>query len=155
MRALSLAMIGVISMFGAAASAWAVPCPVPSGSHPTIQTAVDDVGCTEIELGSQVYVESVEIGRTLSVSGVTAATTTVAGRLLINGATAVVTLTELTVDGSHPAVAGCFGEAVDVGGGARMVGSNIVVVNGDGEACLIFGDGFEDGTTHGWSNTTP
>jgi hypothetical protein len=155
MRAWHLAAFGVVVFLGGASTAGAVPCAVPSGSHPTIQSAVDDVGCTEIELGSQIYVESVTIARTLSVSGVTAATTTIAGRVLINGATAVVTLTELTVDGSHPAVAGCFVEAVDVENDGRMVGSNIVVVNGDGDACLLFGDGFEDGTTGAWSGTTP
>ncbi len=133
----------------------AAPCPVPSGSHPTIQSAVDDVGCTEIELGSQVYTESVEIGRTLSVSGVSSSATTIAGRVLITGAAAVVSLSDLTVDGSDPAVAGCFPEAVDVEDGAQMLGANIVVINGDGDACLLFGDGFEDGTTGAWSNTTP
>ena len=71
------------------------------------------------------------------------------------GAATQVTLFELTVDGSGSAVAGCFREALDVEGGGRMAGSNIVVVNGDGTACLIFGDGFEDGTTAAWSDTVP
>jgi hypothetical protein len=99
--------------------------------------------------------ESVEIGRAIPLSGVSSATITIAGRVLINGATSVVTLCDLTVNGSDPAVAGCFVEAIDVEGGARMVGSNIVVVNGDGDACLLFKDGFEDGTTGAWANTTP
>ncbi len=153
MRACPLVVFVVAVVVGAAPAALAVPCPVPSGSHPTIQTAVDDPACTEIELGSQTYVESVAIGRTLAVSGVSSSASVIAGRVAIEGATAVVTLTELTVDGSHPAVAGCFVEAVDVDGGARMVGSNIVVVNSDGDGCLIFGDGFEDGTTDAWVGT--
>ena len=155
MRVCPLVMFGVLAVFGTTAGARAVPCPVPSGSHPTIQSAVDDVGCSEIELGSQVYTENVEIGRTLSVSGVSAVATTIVGRVLITGATSVVSLADLTVDGSDPAVAGCFPEAVDVEGGAQMSGSNIVVINGDGDACLLFGDGFEDGTTGAWSGTTP
>lgn len=155
MRACPPVLFGALAVLWNTVGAWAAPCPVPSGSHPTIQSAVDHVGCTEIELGSQTYTENAEIGRTLSVTGVSAATTIIAGRVLINGATSVVSLVDLTVDGSHPAVAGCFFEAVDVEGGARMVGSNIVVVNGDGEACLIFGDGFETGTTGAWTNTTP
>jgi len=155
MRVCPLVMFGVLAVLGTTAGARAAPCPVPSGSYPTIQSAVDDVGCTEIELGSQVYTENVEIGRTLSVSGISAVATTIAGRVLITGAAAVVNLSDLTVDGSDPAVAGCFPEAVDVEGGAQMSGSNIVVINGDGDACLLFGDGFEDGTTDAWSGTTP
>ena len=155
MRICPLVIIGVVSVLGSAASALAVPCPVPTGTHPTIQSAVDDVACTEIELGSQTYIEDVTIGRTLTVSGVSSAATTIAGRVLINGATSVVSLGELTVDGSHPAVAGCFVDAVAVEGGARMVGSNIVVVNGDGYACTLFGDGFEDGTTDAWASVVP
>ena len=155
MRACPLVLSGVMVVFGTAAGARAVPCPVPSGSHPTIQSAVDDVGCTEIELGSQVYTENVEIGRTLPVSGVSAVATTIAGRVLITGAAAVVSLGDLTVDGSDPAVAGCFAEAVDVEDGAQMLGTNIVVINGDGDACLLFGDGFEDQTTGAWSSTVP
>ncbi len=155
MRVCPLVFVGVVLALGSAVGALAVPCPVPTGAHPTIQDAVDDVGCTEIELGGQTYIEDVTIGRTLMVSGVSAAATTIAGRVLIDGAASVVSLGELTVDGSHPAVAGCFFEAVAVEGGGRMVGSNIGVVNGDGYACTLFGDGFEDGTTDAWASVLP
>jgi len=155
MRACGVAVFGVVFVFGITAGTQAAPCPVPTGTHPTIQVAVDDPGCTEITLGSQTYVQDVSIGRTLELTGVSSSATIIAGRVAIDGATAVVTLAELTVDGSHPAVAGCFVEAVDVGGGARMLGSNIVVVNSDGDACLLFGDGFENGTTSAWDNTVP
>ena len=155
MRAFPLVIIGLLMALGVNTGARAAPCPVPSGTHPTIQSAVDDVGCTEIELGGQIYTENVEIGRTLSFSGVSSAATTIAGRVLINGATSVVTLEDLTVDGLDPTVAGCFTEAVAVEEGAQMSGSNIVVVNGDGYACTLFGDGFEDGTTDAWANVVP
>ena len=155
MRAFPPVIIGISMALGVPTGARAAPCPVPTGTHPTIQAAVDDAGCTEIELGSQVYIESVTIDRTLEVSGVSAAVTTIAGRVSVEGPSTVATLSELTVDGSLPAVAGCFVEAVDVGGGARMLGSNIVVVNGDGDACLLFGDGFESGNTSAWDNVNP
>ncbi|MEE4273918.1 MAG: hypothetical protein V2I67_19730 [Thermoanaerobaculales bacterium] len=155
MGACQLVVFGAIGVLATASMTRAAPCPVPTGSHPTIQAAVDDPGCTEITLGSQIYVQDVTIDRTLGLSGVSSSATVIAGRVAIEGASAVVTLAELSVDGSHQAVAGCFVEAVDVGGGARMLGSNIVVVNSDGDACLLFGDDFEDGTTGAWGNTVP
>ena len=54
-----LLVFGVVVVLGAVSSTRAAPCPVPTGSHPSIQFAVDDVGCTSIELGSQLYTESV------------------------------------------------------------------------------------------------
>ena len=155
MRAKALITCGVLLWISSAGVCWGASCPVPSGTHPTIQAAVQDPGCTEIEIESQTYIESVTIGRSLSISGVSSAASIIAGRVEIGGAATVVSLADLTVDGSDPAVAGCFFEAVDVGGGARMLGSNIIVVNSDGDACLIFGDGFEDGTTNAWTNVTP
>ena len=155
MRACPLVVFGVAVVLGAAPAARAATCPVPTGSHPTIQEAVDDAACTEIDLGGQTYTESVSIGRTLSLSGVSSAPSIIAGRVVIQGAATVVSLADLTIDGSDPTVAGCFVEAVDVSGGAQMLGSNVVVVNSDGIACLLFGDGFEDGTTGAWSATSP
>lgn len=155
MRACPLVAFIVAVVVGAAPAALAAPCPVPTGSHPTIQSAIDDGTCTEIELGSQTYTESIAIGRTLSVSGVSSSASVIAGRVHLTGTSTVVSLADLTADGSDPAVAGCFREAVDVDDGAQLVGSNIVVINGDGEGCLLFGDGFEDGTTGAWSAATP
>lgn len=150
MRVSPPVIIGLLMAVGVTTGVRATPCPVPSASHQTIQSAVDDVACTEIGLGSQVYVESVTITRTLSVSGDSPAATVIAGRVAVDGTSAVLTLSELKVDGSDPAVAGCLVEAVGVAGGARMIGRNIVVINSDGAACTIFGDGFEDGTTDAW-----
>lgn len=155
MRAKGLITCSVLLWIGSVGVCWGASCPVPSGSHPTIQAAVQDPGCTLIELQSQTYVESVTIGRSLSLSGVSSATSMIAGRVEIDGTTTVVSLADLTVDGSDPAVAGCFHEAIDVEGGALMVGNNIVVINADGTACLLFSDGFEDGTTAAWSATVP
>jgi hypothetical protein len=36
-----------------------------------------------------------------------------------------------------------------------MLGIYIIVTDADGTACLIFGDGFEDGATNAWSGVTP
>ncbi len=45
--------------------------------------------------------------------------------------------------------------AAGAAGGARMIGTNFVVVNSEGTACLIFGDGFESGDTGAWGNMVP
>jgi hypothetical protein len=144
-------VFGVATILGAANAARAAPCPVPTPSHPSIQSAVDDPGCTEIVLGSQLYLESVEIDRTLSVTGVSSGATTIVGRVLISGATSAVSLSDLAVDVSDPAMAGLFVDALDVQDGAQMAGSDIVVVNSG----VFFADGFEDGTTGSWSHVVP
>lgn len=130
-------------------------CNVPSGAHPTIQAAVDDVGCTEVTLAAQTFVESVAIGRGLSITGTSTATTVVEGHLDITGAATAIVLSEMTIDASAPSVAGCFREALDVSGGAQLTSNGLVAVNGDGDACLLFGDGFETGDTGAWGATTP
>jgi hypothetical protein len=135
--------------------AGAAVCTVPSGSHPTIQEAVDDVGCTEVTLAAQTFVESVAVDRSLSITGASTATTVVEGRFEVTGAASVIALSEMTIDAAAPSVAGCFREALDVSGGAQLTGSALVVVNRDGDACLIFGDGFETGSTSAWSSATP
>ncbi len=133
----------------------AAVCNVPSGGHPTIQTAVDDTGCTEIVIADQVFVESVDVRRSLTVTGASASTTTVEGRFAVSGATTEIALNNLTVNAAAPSAAGCYPEGLDVTGGARMTSNALVVINGVGDACLIFGDGFETGTTVAWSATTP
>ncbi len=40
-------------------------------------------------------------------------------------------------------------------GGAAVTGNNLVVVNADGDACVLFADGFESGDTIAWSRTSP
>ena len=156
MRPCSLILSFFCAALGGVATARAATCTVPSGPHPTIQAAVDDLGCTEVDISAGTFVETITISRTLAVNGATASSTIIAGKIEIEGGgSVVVALTELTVDGSHPAVAGCLAEAVNVVAGARMVGSNVVVINGDGDACVLFEDGFEDGTTDAWFVTVP
>lgn len=130
-------------------------CPVPSGTHPTIQEAVDDVGCTEVTLATQTFVESVAVDRSLAIIGASTATTIVEGHFEVTGVATVIVLSDMTIDAAAPSVAGCFPEALDVTGGAQLTSNALVVINGDGDACLLFGDGFESGSTSAWSSTTP
>ena len=151
-------MFKVVPLFAAllcAATARAAVCTVPSAPHPTVQVAVDDLGCTEIVLGAQTFTESVTIDRSLELGGASSTATIIEGRVLVEGASTQVTLRDLAVDGSAPSVAGCFKEALVAEGGAQLSANDVVVVNSDGEACLLFRDGFESGNTSAWASVTP
>ncbi len=153
----SYRVIGFVIMtwIGSWMTAWAGPCSVPSGSHPTIQAAVDDLACSEIGLQGQVYDEAIVIGRSLGISGVSSVTTIIVGQVRVEGGSSVVTMADLKVDASNAAAAGCFKDAVLADGGARLIGSNLAVLNAAGAACLLFSDGFEGGNTAAWSAVTP
>ena len=130
-------------------------CQVPSGTYPTIQAAVGAPICTEIVLAAQTFEESVVIARNLVIGGASAATTVIEGRLLVQGGSTVVSLEDLTVNGSASGVAGTFTEALHVADGAELSGSNIVVLNAMIDQRSIFDDGFESGNTTAWSTTVP
>lgn len=132
-----------------ALTASAAVCPVPSASHATLQAAVDDPACTEITLTGQVYPGSVVIGRSLTVTGVASAATTIQGQVRVTAGDVV--LEALCVDTSSPALAGRFAAALEVAGGASAGGADLVVRH----RAMLFGDGFESGTTGGWSATAP
>src|SRR5687768_10415930 len=44
-------------------------CSVPTGSYPTIQSAVTDPSCTTIDVAAGAYVETVTIGRSITLNG--------------------------------------------------------------------------------------
>ena len=138
-----------------ASTGLAAVCTVPSGPYPTIQSAVDDPVSTEVSLAAHTFVEPVVIARDLIVGGASTSTTLIEGRVVVEGATTQVELHELTVDASAPSVAGCYPVALLTRGGAEVAAIAVVVVNGDGDACAIFRDGFESGDTTAWSMTTP
>jgi len=149
----SLFLVAVCSCWAAAASA--AVCNVPSAPYPNIQDAVNDISCTEVVVAAGTFVESVEIDRSLDITGNSSTTTLIEGGVVVTGAGVELTLNDLKVDASAPSAAGCFPVAVEVSGGASLTSSNLVAVNADGDACLIFRDGFETGNTGAWSGTTP
>jgi hypothetical protein len=52
----------------------AATCFVPTVSYPTIQSAVDDLTCTTIEVAAGFYMEDVVIARPLTLNGPNAGT---------------------------------------------------------------------------------
>lgn len=142
-------------VLGLAASvpADAVLCSVP-GSHPTIQEAINDSSCTEIDLSDQTYAESILVPRSLMITGPDTGTSILEGRVEIMGPGTVVTLTDLEVRN------GCQPEALSADQGGRVEGTGLVVVRSAALPCPpviadIFSDGFESGDTSAWSSTVP
>jgi len=150
-----LVSIGVLIWCGSAVAAVAVTCTVPSGTYPTIGSAIANPACTDIVLQAGSFHESVTVSRSLSITGASSTASTIVGQVRVDGATTVVSLEDLAVDAADAAVAGCFARGIDVDGGARVTGGDIVVTNATGIACLLFGDDFESGTTGAWSATVP
>lgn len=102
------------------ASATAAPCAVPETGHLTIQSAINDARCTEIELKAQIYTEQINVnraGRPVIVRGAGAGRTVIASPLRRNRSTlgtsflrnyvyvvqvapgSTLSLSDLTVDG--------------------------------------------------------
>ncbi len=138
-----------------AGTPWAEVCQVPSTPHPTVQSAVNDLTCSEIVLASQTFRESVTVSRDLTLSGTASSATIIEGQLVVEGDTTQVVIHDLKVDGSAPSVAGCFSEALVAQGGAQISANEVVVINGGVDGCVLFGDGFESGDASAWSATTP
>lgn len=131
------------------AAGWASPvgaatCNVPSMPHPTIQAAIDDIGCTEIVVAAGTYTEAPVIGRTLSLQGAGSDQSFIQGQVGVSAG--VVQLT-----GLHVAAAS---EALWAHSGAEVSGFDLEVVNGLAETPL-FADGFESGDTSLWSAASP
>ncbi len=67
---LALAVVLVLMTFGGSKTKAALAtCSVPSGSYPTIQSAVDDPGCSTVNVAPGVYNEYVAIARALTLNG--------------------------------------------------------------------------------------
>jgi hypothetical protein len=130
----------------------AATCSVPSATHETIEEAVADIGCTEIELAGQLFIESVSITRSVVLRGQSSTTTLIQGQLTVTGASTAVSLHALTIDGSALPVNGCFDVVLDVTDGGRVTAEDdVVVINSKVESCPIFADGFETGSSSRWS----
>lgn len=129
-----------------AKAAGAAVCAVPSGTHATIQSAVDDAACTSVALATASYAESVQIRRSLAIVGVASPASLLDGRLQILGATTVVTLSGLGLRN------GCTAPALAIGPGAHVASTDVHIA----PAALpcpelrLFRDGFESGATSQW-----
>jgi hypothetical protein len=104
------------------------------------------------------YPENLEVTRSVSLSGAGAAATVVAGSVRIDGASTLVALATLALDGTGPNVSGCWPSLLATSGGARVSAGDGLQVSNSGVAagpCRLFRDGFESAGTLAWSGTTP
>ncbi len=62
------AAVVLVALLNAGSAAAAV-CSVPSGPYPTIQAAVDDIGCQTVQVAAGTYTENVAIGRSVFLLG--------------------------------------------------------------------------------------
>ncbi len=148
--------VGVVSLsfllVFAAGAAHSQTCSVP-GTHLSIEAAVDDLSCLEIDLEAETYLESVVLERTLTLRGPAGegAQTLIEGTVDVRTEGTVVTLRDLTIQNS------CTPAAFTVSSGALVDALDVDIVSDETRGCpqLLFADGFETGDTTGWSLTNP
>lgn len=149
-RALALTLA-----WGAAlAPAGAVTCTVPSASYASLARAVNDAGCTTIDLGTGIFTGAVDAARTLTLVGDGTVQTILAGPVVARGAGTVVTLRQLRVDGTQPTSSGCPGPALRTEGGGQVLAPQPTVVTDTAAVvgpCTLFADGFESGNVKAWA----
>ena len=123
-------------------------CNVPSATHPSIQSAVNVINCTEIVLTSGTFFGAVTIGRSLTLQGVSSDSTTVFGKVTVSGSGTQATLKGLKIAVGPDALPH---NGLVVVGDAEVIPDDLVI----GSTDLIFEDKFERGDTTTWSSTVP
>ena len=145
-RRIVATFLGTIFLLGATPGICEI-CNVPSASYPSIQSAVDVISCTEIVLTSGDFFGGVTIGRTLEIRGASSDTTTIVGKVTVQGSGTTATLTGFMIGvGPNPSNDGLV--VVD---DAEVIPDDLVIRTTD----HIFFDGFESGDTTAWSATKP
>lgn len=137
-------LVVVLGVWSAAGPCPAATCPVPSASHPTIQAAIDDIGCTDIDIAAGTYAEAPAIARTVTLQGAGSTQTSVTGGVVVSAGSVVLTGMHLSAPGT----------ALRSSSGAEVSGFDLEVISGI-DSALLFSDGFETGDTGAWSGTAP
>ncbi len=134
-----------------------ITCNVPTATYPSLSAAVAAPACTAIVIGAGSFLESVIVPRTVTISGAGSASTHVQGYFRVEGATSVVALTDLRVDGTATGVSGCWPSLLHASSGARLsVDPSVeVIASQTPSTCRLFVDGFEWGTVNAWSSSVP
>jgi hypothetical protein len=150
-----IAAATVCSLIAMATQMNAVVCAVPA-DRPTVQAAVSDPGCTEVQVAAGTYDERVVVSREVEISGAGPDVTRLSRPLHAVGAETVVTVGGFAID-----VGGqCYPELLTVGGGAALAVDPtsevpIRVRQRTVDPCRLFDDGFESATLHAWSAKSP
>lgn len=141
---LALAVVLVSSMFSGGKTRAAGPCAVPSGSYGTIQSAVNDPGCSTINVAAGTYAENVSIPRSLTLNGARAgvdARGRSGAESIINGgvgANITISADGVTVDGftlNGPVSSGTAAIVMQTANTGETIQNNII--NNPGRAASI------------------
>lgn len=118
-------------------------CAVP-GTHNSINSAINDSGCTEVALGQLVYNESVDITRSIDLLGPQTGRAEIRGPVRLAGQATAVRLERLLF-----VETACSGQALIAEAGAQIEAFEIDVVFDPDAACfdVLFLNGFEGGAT--------
>ena len=135
----------------------AATCAVPSTSYPTLAAALAEATCDPIQIAAGTYVTDLAIARDVTLAGAGSSTTTIAGWVTVTGATTDAALNALRIDATAASATLCHASGLDVRGGAKASGVDLVVVGRPTptSACAFFADGFESGDTTAWSARRP
>ncbi len=95
-------LIATVAVVAMAQPAAAATCNVPSAPHPTIQAAVDDIGCAPIVIAAGTYSESVVIARTVNLTGAGSDQTFIQGQVQVTSGTVHLAGLHITAPGRCP-----------------------------------------------------
>jgi hypothetical protein len=140
----------------AAAPLGAALCNVPS-VYPTLAAALADPSCDPIQVAAGTFPGSPAIARDVTITGAGSGSTTIAGWVSVTGAATDAVLDALRIDATAASATLCHASGLDVRGGAKASGVDLVVVGRPTptSACAFFADGFESGDTTAWSARRP
>src|SRR5688572_9469641 len=122
----------LMTLSGSKTKAALATCSVPSVGYPTIQSAVNDVSCSTINVAPGLYVENVTIPRTLTLNGAqagnavagrtfaSAAESTVQGRIQIQAANVTVDGFSLTNPGQSTGI------LIKTAGDSALITDNLI-----------------------------
>ncbi len=144
--ATTLAFVFLVAVVLAPSAVLADTCDVPA-SYPTIQAAVDDFTCTEIFVASGLFYGDVTIPRTLMIQGVSSTSTTVLGKVMVEGSGTSATLNGIRIEVSPE---GLPHNGLVVDGFAETLPDDLVV-----GSSMLFLDGFNQGNAAAWAATVP
>ena len=160
LRSIARAVSGcgaVAALLLAPPAAYGAICNVPSGGFPTIAAALADPTCNPIQIGAGSYTTNLSIARDVTLDGAGSASSTIAGWVGVSGGATDVVLNSLRIDATTAISSPCYASGLDVRGGAKASGFDLVVVGKPTPtaACSFFADGFEGGDSTAWSTRSP
>ena len=150
------ALLLLTAFLGGANLLPAATCNVPA-VYPTIAAALADGTCDPIQVAAGTYTTHLAIARDVTLNGAGSASTTIAGAVSVSGSATDAVLNALRVDASAAISATCYASGLDVRGGAKASGVDLVVVGRPTPTagCGFFADGFESGDLVPWSARRP